>query len=735
MAQRNMSWRDERAAAYTRSALNEGDTLVILHPNSYKPLDPAGFELNKILQVHSENLLRTGSRSFEKFLSPRVQRRIRKIHGYETELPAGIEYIIDLNPSNLNEDDAIDLVSKLSCSRGIRHWFTTETRCNIHPLLVGGRDATTAGANNSAAKLPMEAAEPEKKEQKEGDLSPDILKGFEKQQFPFLANVRDASKWSTSQSLAELNCKYGEFPIRKVEEVADYCPWRHRNGIEALLQCIEGKEPKLDSAPQVWTLAILAEYFDCRRAVVDKIVTWIAQGLDGFFVEVLPEASFQMGTCLQSNWITRDAFGILVSEAALRHGTSISPPIFKQDTSQGTRFLRTLDDVDEIEGVLCWKIVNAGITFYTRINSIWESLVDQHTPWFYNLPEFAKINRLRERTAATRFSVVDEAVISKFESSLRDYARGRIVQCLVQNLDYEQARQVNENRKMQTYLYPYDDQFENTYGDFTPQERIMTRFLWEHVAALEWDPNNDSLPILDRFTGAPRRTRILKDHNIGEISLTTLRDQQMRFNRGVLSDEILNPSTNDFSPQIPPDAEIEDSSPFFSLTEFMQQASTYVLHVAKQMLDKGEYQWAATTDTLLCFSEDEWRYLPQWGVEGDEIKSQVTKPEAEGESSIILDTTKTPEAAPALPQIPLRPKKEEASRGQQTVFIGSNVTIGPNVTIGAYDTATTSAVDETSELDETKYVAVEHSDEFDCLSDIEEIREQSEWTLVDRTLK
>ncbi|KAH6663057.1 hypothetical protein B0J14DRAFT_495148, partial [Halenospora varia] len=498
MAQRNMSWRDERAAAYSRSALNEGDTLVILHPDSYKPLDPAGFKLNRTLRVHSENLLRTGSCSFERFLSPRAQRRIRKIHGYETQLPAGIKYIIDLNPSNMNEDDAIDLVSKLSCSRGIRHWFTTETRCDIHPSLVGGRDATTVSASNSAAKLLMEAAEAKKKEEEEADSSANILKGFKKQSPP-PANIREAYEWSNSQNLTQSNYEYREFPICKVEEVADYCPWRHRNGIEALLQCIEGKEPKIDSAPQVWTLAILAQYFDCRRVVVDKIVTWIAQGLDGFFVEVLPEASFHMGACLQSNWITRDAFGILVSEAALRHGSSISPPIFKQNTSQETRFLRALDDVDEMEAVFCWKIVNAGMSFYNRVNSIWESLIDQHTPWFYNLPEFAKINRLRERTAATRFSVVDEAVISKFESSLRDYARGRIAQCLVQNLDCEQARQANTNRKMQAYLYPYVDQFENTYGDLTPQERIMTRFLWEHVAALEWNPDNDTHPILDRF--------------------------------------------------------------------------------------------------------------------------------------------------------------------------------------------------------------------------------------------
>lgn len=55
---------------------------------------------------------------------------------------------------------------------------------------------------------------------------------------------------------------------KKVDEVLEYCPIRHRAGIERLLQFIEGKHPRLDSAPKVWTLFVLAKYFDCTNVVV-----------------------------------------------------------------------------------------------------------------------------------------------------------------------------------------------------------------------------------------------------------------------------------------------------------------------------------------------------------------------------------------------------------------------------------------------------------------------------------
>jgi hypothetical protein len=57
----------------------------------------------------------------------------------------------------------------------------------------------------------------------------------------------------------------------ELEDVLEYCPVRYRIGIEHLLQIIEGKEPTwLDSAPKVWTLYVVAKYFECTSYVVSS---------------------------------------------------------------------------------------------------------------------------------------------------------------------------------------------------------------------------------------------------------------------------------------------------------------------------------------------------------------------------------------------------------------------------------------------------------------------------------
>lgn len=55
-------------------------------------------------------------------------------------------------------------------------------------------------------------------------------------------------------------------------DVPEYSNIRHRLGIQRLLQVLEGRDPDLDSAPKVWTLWVLAKYFDCTPSVVSYLV-------------------------------------------------------------------------------------------------------------------------------------------------------------------------------------------------------------------------------------------------------------------------------------------------------------------------------------------------------------------------------------------------------------------------------------------------------------------------------
>jgi len=51
-------------------------------------------------------------------------------------------------------------------------------------------------------------------------------------------------------------------------DVMDYNIVRHKTGIVDLLKLVEGNDCNLDSAPKVWTLFGLAEYFDCKPTSV-----------------------------------------------------------------------------------------------------------------------------------------------------------------------------------------------------------------------------------------------------------------------------------------------------------------------------------------------------------------------------------------------------------------------------------------------------------------------------------
>jgi hypothetical protein len=60
---------------------------------------------------------------------------------------------------------------------------------------------------------------------------------------------------------------------------------------------------------------------------------------------------------------------------------------------------------------------------------------------------------------------------------------------------------------------------------------------------------------------------------------------------------------------------ISFSSPLFSLTDFLDSVRRYLDGVSSNMLSRGidyEHEWSTTCDTLLCLSDEEYKYLPLW---------------------------------------------------------------------------------------------------------------------------
>jgi hypothetical protein len=306
----DLSQRDKHAIEYTKhSALVEGDTLVLIkYPNDEPVYDPSGFQLSFIHRVHSKNLIATGSKIFkEKLENEWLNHRAAKKAGVFPTLPEGIQYVIDLTPPE-EGDDALELTANLSCSAGIRYWYTAQSRLGVARNLVAGKDETTVRRGSvSLPTSPMKSSsqdaidDPQVSElsqavtsiingettgiqyrgvipdQQPGGLigaagasnvnraPPDRLDGGEADQYS--PNVESPVIEPTQGGLTVLGDAQYNGPILR-EEILDYCPIRHRAGIERLLQVIEGKEPRLDSAPKVWTLAVLAKYFDCAPVAV-----------------------------------------------------------------------------------------------------------------------------------------------------------------------------------------------------------------------------------------------------------------------------------------------------------------------------------------------------------------------------------------------------------------------------------------------------------------------------------
>jgi hypothetical protein len=228
--------RDLSAIEYSKSLLLEGDTLVVIqYPNDRDLYDPAGFKVSKTNHhVHSSKLLATGSQVFQKLLGERAQQRARKRAGYgpPNELPPGVKYILDLTPPD-EGDDAVDLISNLSCSPGIRLWAKTASLVGVERSHVRGQDEFV--------------------------------------RIPHYPIDEDGMSSVPSSQDDEDEKLYKNSPL-ELADIPEYCPIRHRGGIERLLRLIEGRDPKLDSAPKILTLAVLAKFFDCTKVVVSNMI-------------------------------------------------------------------------------------------------------------------------------------------------------------------------------------------------------------------------------------------------------------------------------------------------------------------------------------------------------------------------------------------------------------------------------------------------------------------------------
>jgi hypothetical protein len=275
LTKEELAKRDREAVAYSKALLVEGDTLVyISYPGDSKCFDSTGFEISPSPhRVHSKRLLDTGSKIFEKLLGPTNQHRTIRRKKLFGNLPYGVKYVLDLTPPD-EGDEAVELTSELSCSLGVRLWYKSADLCGVSNNLVGGEDEVLDPRNIASYSAPstikianQNAPSPVAPPDNSASTFTPLPSGSTWKDLEEKRQDREIET-AVALSLEELAKSRPKKPAIDPSKVPEYCPVRHRAGIARLLKAIEGRDPRLDSAPKVWTLFVLAKYFDCTSVVV-----------------------------------------------------------------------------------------------------------------------------------------------------------------------------------------------------------------------------------------------------------------------------------------------------------------------------------------------------------------------------------------------------------------------------------------------------------------------------------
>jgi hypothetical protein len=368
-------------------------------------------------RMHSERLKATGSAYFIDALGPTKQYRLVRRRRL-LPLPPGIKFVIDLTPPE-EGDMAVELTTELSCSKGVRQYFHAEQRFEIREGLVGGHD----------------------------DLE-------EK-------NIISNARHPTPVPEAGGN----RIPM-------DYTAIRHRSAIERVLHIIEGLDPRIDSAPKMWSVFCVAKFLNCTSVVENYILSWIYDGLNVRFIEILPEVTLKIAEGLRNQMLCRDAFSVLVGEEALASvGRDVSGGLWK------SRARRRREELDLDSFVT--RVEYASKAFAERVNATFTGLAEAE--WITEIPQYQKIVSSLETRLGGSCTAIDTLT-----TCLRNFVRTRISYALSKlpslsgDLD---GSALPENRKGKE-SFPYLSHAE-VYGGITHKEALLVRDYWGQLAS--WD--------------------------------------------------------------------------------------------------------------------------------------------------------------------------------------------------------------------------------------------------------
>ena len=444
------------------------DTWVFIDPPQKQPeQDPQDYEhyikrYEAPISMRKDTLVKH-TRFFDRMFLPTAQHKITRRRNLVKQLRSfpNIKYVIDLTPPTEGEE-AVYLTTELCCSEGVRLWYQAREIWMVAKILVGGEEEYTSVKSKAVGAYLMSQKE------LSGQLTSVQVVGTPQRhssstgEADYIGNATEVDSTSPESSQPPLGPKATRITL-------EYTPVRHRSAIERVLSALSGLDPKLDSAPKVWTTFAVAKYFNIKHSELDDyIIRWLRAYPNSYFLEVLPEVSLQIADGLENYDLARDTFAILVGEEALDNLRRARTPISSNNRSA---YGRKKEDLPE---AIFTRVEYASKAFLERINNEFADFVGNGMQWIETLPEFKKLSSYGKPEA--------QGIISALKANLKDYVRGAIYKLLCANYDSVPAADLHHPGG--TDLLPRVGRSE-VWNNLCPNERILSRTFWHALTSFK----------------------------------------------------------------------------------------------------------------------------------------------------------------------------------------------------------------------------------------------------------
>ena len=476
-----------------------GDTLIYIGPPSKSPRHTVSDHthikkhFHRMHQVDSTVLKALGSKKFgtgeNQLLGPgcciRAQKRFKKLDVYEKidqDVRGGIKYHVDLRPPS-EGDDAVLLLTDLTCTHGVRTWYHAKEKYEIPANLVLGTDELDTDSN------PYQTS---------------VLGGVPSD----VTAAAGASSRLEADSVTNLS-------------VSELCPLRQHSAVERMLQAIFGKDPKLDSAPKLWAFFATASFYDCAHhpSISMWIDKWLYTGKNAYFIQSNPEVTYRIGMICKLDHLVQDAYSILVGEKALLDVVSeLGGSVPSSQNSIHGRELENLDD-DERN-----RISHAASSLVRRVRKLYQSiLVD--TDWLSECKEYKRLINMNAE-AKDEKGTIDSAA-----ESIRQFCVSRIGHMLSRTLRMPFSDHDPSVRNTATFRNGSIRDFEIVYNNLGVAARPFTRSFWmalQRIQLTNGDYSSDTAMIAELSAhykaGTLAGTQTINKSIVVEFALSRVND-------------------------------------------------------------------------------------------------------------------------------------------------------------------------------------------------------------------